>query len=80
MIVQQQKKTLHCYLVTDVLADETQLIVLNPFFPIRIFPTEQWTHAHDGRDNPNKNNHDSDALECPLLNVVDTRHRPIPFF
>ena len=76
--VEQDRNQKICYyLITDILTDETLLINLYPLLPIVVLPSEKWETGHEQRNQPNGGNHQRDAANGPLLDVVDTRHRPV---
>ena len=64
------------YLVTNILTDET-LLVFAPFVPIVVLPSEERETRNDERNNPHGSNHEGDAPNGPLLDVVDARHSPV---
>ena len=77
-VEQQDRNRKICYyLITDILTDETLLINLYPLLPIVILPSEKWETGNEQRNQPNGGNHQRDAANGPLLDVVDTRHRPV---
>lgn len=46
--------------------------------PIVVFPSEQRETGNEERDQPHGGDHDGDPADGPLLDVVDTRDRPVP--
>ncbi len=65
------------YLITDVLTDETLLVDLDALLPIVVLPSEERETGDEQRDEPNGGDHPRDPADGPLLDVVDTRHRPV---
>lgn len=65
------------YLITDILTDETLLVDLDALLPVVVLPSEERETGDEQRDEPNGGDHPRDPADGPLLDVVDTRHRPV---